>query len=59
MVLCIVPFCNSEAYLVIMLYYFPSKFAKKPSCKTVFRMCENHARKISGKETVVKIQVAN
>ncbi len=57
MVLCIVPFCDAEAFIVIMMYYFPSKFAKKHSCKTVFRMCEKHARTISGKETVVKIQI--
>jgi len=59
MVLCIVPYCNAEAYFVIMLYYYPSRFAKKPSCKTVFRMCEKHARIISGNETVVKIQILN
>ncbi len=58
MVLCIVPFCNEEAYRVIMLYYFP-RFSKKSICKTVFRMCDIHARKISGKDTIVKIQILN
>ena len=58
-VICIIPYCNAEAYILIALYYFPSKFTKKPSCRMFFRVCENHARQIGDSDTVVKVQVLN
>jgi hypothetical protein len=57
--ICIIPKCNAEAYILIALYYFKSKYSKKPACRMFFRMCEKHARLISEEETIVKIQILN
>ncbi len=55
--ICLIPYCNAEAYILIAMYYFSSKFAKKPSCKMFFRLCEKHTRIISEDGIVVKIQI--
>ncbi len=57
MVLCYIDKCNTEAYLKLMMYYFASKYSKKPYCKAIIRACENHTRRLADKNTVVRIQV--
>ena len=57
--ICLIPHCNVEAYILIALYYFSSKYSKKLLCRMVFRLCEKHVRMISGDEIVVKIQILN
>ena len=57
--ICLIPYCNAEGYVLVCLYYFANKYAKKPSCRMFFRLCEKHARTISGEDIVVKIQILN
>jgi len=47
--------CNAEGYVKLMYYYFDSN-SKKPFCKDVVRVCENHAKKITSDDTVIRIQ---
>lgn len=57
--ICLIPYCNAEAFILIGMYYFSSKYSKKPVCRMFFRLCEKHARMISGDDTIVKIQILN
>ena len=57
--ICPVPFCNAEGNILICMYYFDSKYSKKPLYRIFIRLCEKHARQISDDETVVKIQILN
>jgi len=56
MTICFIPYCNGEARIAMMMYYFSSKYAKKPFCKSILHACEIHARKISDENTVVRIE---
>jgi len=58
-VICLIPYCNAEGYVLVALYYFVNKYSKKPLCRMFFRLCEKHARQISGDTTIVKIQILN
>jgi len=61
MVLCYIAKCNAEAYIKLMMYYYSSKYAKKPFCRAIIRACENHARGhargLSDENLVMKIQI--
>jgi hypothetical protein len=56
LVLCNVPNCNTEAWMKIIEWYF-SADSKKPLCKAIFLVCENHAKILSDDGIVSKIQV--
>ena len=57
MVLCYIAKCNAEAYIKLMMYYYSSKYVKKPFCRAIIRACENHARGLSDENLVMKIQI--
>jgi hypothetical protein len=47
--------CNTEGYVKMMYHYFHSD-SKKPFCKEIMRVCENHAREIMVDDTNIKVQ---
>jgi hypothetical protein len=47
--------CNAEGFVKLMYYYFYSN-SKKPFCKEIMRVCENHARKITAEDTNIRVQ---
>ena len=55
MTICFIPYCNGEARIGIMMYYYSSKHSKKPFCRSILHACEVHARKLSDENLVVKI----
>ncbi|GFN40603.1 MAG: conserved hypothetical protein [Marine Group I thaumarchaeote] len=57
MVVCYIQGCNTEAYVPLMIYYFSSKYSKKPFAKAIIRACWNHARRLGDEDAVSKIQV--
>ena len=57
MVLCSMQNCNSEGYLSIVVNFFTDKFVDVPYCKTLWRVCENHARVIASPELDIRVQV--
>ncbi len=59
MVLCSMKDCNSEGCLSIMVNFFTDSFAEIPHCKTIWRVCKNHARAISSPELDIRVQVSH
>jgi len=49
--------CNSEEHLSIMVNFFTDKFADVPYCKTIWKVCQNHARVIASSELEIRVQV--
>jgi len=56
MVLCNILGCNTEANFKVMFHHF-DRFHKKPFCKEIMRVCEEHAVHLSDEDMVTKIQV--
>jgi hypothetical protein len=43
--------CNAEGFVKLMYSDF-----KKPFCKEIMRVCENHARRITADDTNIRVQ---
>jgi len=55
MKICFIPYCNGEARIAVMIYYYSSKYSKKPFCRSMLHAYEVHARKLAAEDLVVKI----
>jgi hypothetical protein len=53
--ICNVLGCNTESNVKLMYHHFHSD-SKKPFCKEIMRVCENHAREITAEDTSIRIQ---
>jgi hypothetical protein len=56
MTICLFPYCNGEAKIPIMIYYFENNSTRKPFARAILHVCEKHAIMLSEPELYVKIK---
>ncbi|MEE8178390.1 MAG: hypothetical protein V3T63_00250 [Nitrosopumilaceae archaeon] len=59
MTICLFPYCNGEAKIPIMIYYFENNHTRKPFARAILHVCEKHAIMLSEPELYVKIKRKN